>query len=175
MSPQFDSGRPWSTRWVDVRTVDVDAPGRRWAWTIVGPDEVDECDPEELWCFAWPHDVDVCEIWETPLPPLTAQQFVLELALRHDEDDPIELALAQEGMIVHHAWTSDAVSAALKNWSSVHAGRGDLHFFWDDITESASLVASVEASDSSLLRHLHELIEEDAEPKAILRRILDER
>lgn len=175
VSPQFASGRPWSTHRIDIKTVDVDAPGRRWAWTIVGPDDAaDECDPEETWSFQWPHDLDVVEIWETPLPPLTAQQFMLELALRRAETDSSELALAREEMIVHPGWSSDAVSAALKNWSHVHAGRSDLHFFWDDITETSALVAAVEHSDSPLLRHLRAAIEEDAEPKVILRRILDE-
>ena len=172
-SPQLESGTPWSTHRIDVKTVDGDAPARRWAWTIVGPDDVDECDPEELWCFSWPPDLDVCEVWEAPLPPHTAQQFTLELALRRDETDPGELALAHEEMIVHPGWTSDAVSAALNHWATVHAGRDDLHFFWDDLVGSSTF-AAIEYSDSLLLRSVREQMEEGHEPAAILRRILDE-
>jgi len=170
ISPQFESGTPWSTQGVDVRIVDEEAPAPRWAWTIVGPDQVDELDPEELWCFAWPPDVDVHEVWETPLPPHTAQQFVLEVALSRD-NEPTELSPSQQGLVVHPGWTSDAVSAALMNWATVHAGRDDLHFFWDDIVGSLAF-AAVEHSDSPLLRYLHDAIEEDAESSSILRRIL---
>ncbi len=132
--------QPWATRWVDVRTTDPDAPDWNWAWTITGPDDPDEGDPEQqLWCFAWPYDLDVYEVWKDPTPPAIMPGQVCQVpvaggrrlpspALRSLEDEADQVG---HGMIVVGGWTTRTITAALEHWTAVNAGRGDLRFHWD--------------------------------------------
>jgi hypothetical protein len=154
----------------------VDAPARRWAWTIVEPEQEVECDQEERWCFAWPQDVEIYQVWEAATDPTTAPRFLLEVPLRRESDG---VPRFEHGVIVQRGWTTDGVSAALEHWAAMHAGREDLHFFWDDIADPLAPhprhdFVLTDDTDSPLLRRLREAVDRDGETADILGRILDE-
>jgi len=156
-SDHLGADEPWATRWVDVRTVDPDAPDTSWAWTILGPDDPDECDPEQLWCFSWPYDLDVYELWEAPTPPRIMPRLLHEVPIARGRSlpDRVDRALRaaadqpDRDMAVFGGWSVDALGDALHDWTTRNADRGDLRFRWDPSAEESETLQTVRTRAAS--------------------------
>lgn len=129
---------PRTTGWVDVRITDAAAPSWNWAWTIVGPDDPDASDSEQLWSFVWPHDLEVHGVWDP-----ASGRYVNEWPAHRGEPPPRCIAAAYRTLPeriggrydVRDAWSADAVGEALSDWTATHAARPDLILEWDPESE----------------------------------------
>lgn len=153
-SDHCSAEQPWACGWVDVHVpAACSALKMHWIWTIVGPDNDEEMDPEVLWAFIVPYDCEEYSVYD-PEPP--NQWFIdaCSVPIGHLLDPREEQRLAticsagpNRSRAVRPGWTTSALSAALTAWAATHARRTDLTFLWNpELPESVPLQRALETN-----------------------------